>query len=76
MGFATPSKVDLGLGDFIKLLGGRLKMLGDRLMVLRVCIVDMKLAKELLREEDYSSFVMKRSCAQQIHGLKRRNREK
>ena len=45
-------------------------MLGDGLMVLRMCIVGMELAKEMLREEDYSSFVMKRSCASQIHGLK------
>ena len=40
-------------------------MLGDGLMVLRV---GMELAKEMLREEDYSSFVMKRSCAWQILG--------
>ena len=51
-------------------------MLGDGLMVLRVCIVGMKLEKAMLREEDYSSFVMKRSCAWQIHGRKRRSREK
>ena len=38
-------------------------MLGDGLMVLRVCMVGMALAKEMLREEDYSSFVMKSSCA-------------
>ena len=30
----------------------------------------------LLREENYSSFVRKRRCAWQTHGLKRRNREK
>ena len=40
--------------------------LGDGLMVLRVCMVGMESAKDMLREEDYSSFVMKRSCAWQI----------
>ena len=39
-------------------------------------MVGMKLTKEMLREEDYLSFVMKRSCAWQIHGLKRRSRKK
>ena len=34
-------------------------MLGDGLMVLRVCMVGKELAKEMLRKEDYSSFVMK-----------------
>ena len=34
-------------------------------------MMDMKLAKEMLRKEDYSNFVMKRSCAWQIHDLKR-----
>ena len=51
-------------------------MLGDGLMVLKVCMVGIELAKEMLREEDYSSFAMKRSCAWQIHGLKKRNRKK
>ena len=37
--------------------------LGDGLMVLRVCMVGMELEKEMLREEDYLSFVMKRFCA-------------
>ena len=32
-------------------------------MVLRVCMVGIELAKEMSRKEDYSSFVMKRSCA-------------
>ena len=36
-------------------------MLGDELMVLRVCMVGMELAKEILRKEIYSSFVMKKS---------------
>ena len=39
-------------------------------------MVGMKLAKQMLREEDYSSFVMKRSCAWQIHDLNKRSREK
>ena len=50
-------------------------MFGDGLMVLRVCMVGKKLAKEMLKEEDYSSFAMKRSCAEKTHSLKRR-REK
>ena len=41
-------------------------------MVLRVSIMDMKLAKEMLKEEDCSSFAIKRSSILQIHGLKRR----
>ena len=36
------------------------EMLGDELMVLRVCMVGVELAKEMLNEEEYSSFVMKR----------------
>ena len=48
-------------------------MLGDGLMVLRMYT---KLAKEMLRKEDYSGFVIKRSCAWQIHGLKRKSRKK
>ena len=55
----NPGEVVLGLGDFR----------GDGFMVLRVCMVDIELEKEMLREKDYSSFVMK-SCAWQIHGLK------
>ena len=51
-------------------------MLGDGLMALRVCMVGMELAKEMLREEDYSSFAMKSNSAWQIHGLKKRSREK
>ena len=51
--------------------GTSMDMLGDGLMVLRACMVGMELAKEMMREEDYSSFVMKRSCSWHIHGLKR-----
>ena len=39
-------------------------------------MVSMKLVKEMLREEDYSSCVMKRSCAGKYIGLKRGSREK
>ena len=35
----------------------------------------VQFAKEMLRKENYSSFVIKRSCALQIHGLTRRSRE-
>ena len=35
-----------------------------------VCVVGMKLAKEMLNEEDYSSFVTKESCAWRTHNLK------
>ena len=38
-------------------------------------MVGMELVKEMLKEEDYSSFVMKRICAWQTHGLKRRSKE-
>ena len=51
-------------------------ILGDEFMVLRMCMVHMELAKEVLRKEDYSSFVTKRSCVWQTHGLKRRSRKK
>ena len=34
-------------------------MLGDELIILRACIVGIELAKEMLRKEDYSSFVIK-----------------
>ena len=30
-----------------------MNILGDELMVLRVCVMGMKLAKGMLREEDY-----------------------
>ena len=36
-------------------------------MVLRVCMVSKEFSKEMLREEDYSSFVMKKSCVYQCH---------
>ena len=41
-----------------------MNMLGDGLMVLRVCMVGMELAKEMLREEEYSSLVTKKV----VHG--------
>ena len=51
-------------GEIVFLSGRTLTdILRDRLMVLRMCMVGMKLAKEMLREEDYSSFLMKSSCA-------------
>ena len=49
---------------------------GRRIDVLRVCMMGTELAKKLLIEEDYWSFVMKRGCVWQIHGLQRRSREK
>ena len=64
----NPSEVVLGLGDF----NGHVGRLIDGF---EGCMVGMELAKEMLREEDYSSFVMKRSCMWQIHGSKRRSRE-
>ena len=51
-------------------------MLEDGLIVLRVCMMGIELEKEMLRKKDHLSFVMKRSCAWQTHGLKRRSREK
>ena len=51
-------------------------MFGDGLMVLRMCMVGITLAKERLREEYFSSFVIKRNCAWQIHGLKRSRESK
>ena len=65
----NPSEVVLGMGDF----SGHVE---DGLMVLRVCMMGMQLAKEVLREDTFSSFVMERSCAWQIHGLKKRSGEK
>ena len=48
------------LGMWFLVRGTLLDMLGDELMVLRVCMVGMELAKETLREENHSSFLMKR----------------
>ena len=38
--------------------------------------MNIKLAKEILREEDYLSFLCKVVCVWQTHGLKRRSRGK
>ena len=57
-------------------LGTSTDMLGDGLMVLRVSMVNMELAKEILREEDFLNFAMKKSCDWQTHGLKKRSKEK
>ena len=62
------SKVVLGLGDFNGHVGRRIDGFEE--------VHGIELANKMLREEDYSSFVMKRSCAWQIHGSKRRSREK
>ena len=35
---------------------------GDGLMVFRESMMDMDLAIQMLKEKDYSSFVMKRNC--------------
>ena len=40
-------------------------VLGDGLMVLRMSMLEMELAKEMLRGEDCRSFAMKSSCALQ-----------
>ena len=69
------SEICKALVKWFLVWGTLVDMLGDGLMALRVCMVGMELAKEMLREEDYSNFVVKRSCAWQIHGLKG-NREK
>ena len=53
-----------------------MNIVGDGVMVLRVSMVGVELAKEMLREEDCSSFLMKTSCVLQTHGLKRRSKEK
>ena len=69
------SGVTKALVKWFVILGISTDMLGDELMVLRVCMVGTESAKEMLREEDYSSFATKKSYARQIHGLKR-SREK
>ena len=38
-------------------------------------MIGMELAKEMLRKEDCSGFAVTRSCARQIHGLKRRSKK-
>ena len=65
----NPSKVVLSMGDF----NGHV---GRRIDGFEGVHGSVKLAEEMLSEENYSSFVMKRSCAWQIHGLKRRSRVK
>ena len=44
-----------------------MNMLVDRLMTLTVCMVDTKLLKEMMREENCLSFAIKRSCVWQTH---------
>ena len=60
----NPGEIIFGLRD----------MLGDGLMVLRVSMVSMELAKEMLREESCSSFAME-LCVTNTW-LKRKSREK
>ena len=40
-----------------------------------MCMIGMELTNEMLRKEDCSGFAVKRSCARQIHGLKRRSKK-
>ena len=65
----NPSEVVLGLEDFDRHAGrwidGFEGVHGE-----------YGISKKILRKEDYLSFVMKKSCTWQIHGLKRRSREK
>ena len=64
----NPIEVVLGMGDFNRHVGRQIDgfegVHGGN-----------GIGKKMLRE-DYSSFMMKRSCACQIHGLKRKSREK
>ena len=65
----NPGEVVIGLGDFNEHVGRRIDGFEG---VHGGCGI----GKKMLRDEDYSSFVMKGSCAWQIHSLKRRSREK
>ena len=51
--FQNPNKMVLGPGDF----NGHV---GRRIDGFEMCMVEMELAKEMLKEDDYSSFAMKR----------------
>ena len=51
-------------------------MWGNVLRVLKVYMGGMVLGKEMQKEEDCWSFVMKESCAWQILGLKRQTKGK
>ena len=51
-------------------------MWGNVLVDLRKCIGKMELGKEMWKEEDYCSFVMKKSCAWQTSGSQRIREEK
>ena len=53
-------------------MGFSTHMLEDGMMILRVSMVDTKLEKETLRKVNCSSFAIKRSCAWQRHGLKKK----
>ena len=53
-------------------MGFSTHMLEDGMMILRVSMVDIKLAKETLRKENCSSFAMKRSCVWQTDYLKKK----
>ena len=62
----NPDEMILGLAD----------MVGDGLMISRKCVMDIELAKEMLKKEDFSRFTIKRRCVWQTHDLKRRSRRK
>ena len=61
--FANPDEVVLGLRGFNGHVGRRIDGFED--------VHGGYGIGKMLREEDYSSFVMKRSCTWQIYGLKR-----
>ena len=58
------------------LWGISMDMWGNVLRVLKVFTGGMVLGKEMQKEEDCWSFVMKESCAWQIPGLKRQTKGK
>ena len=68
-GLQNPSEVILGIGDFNGHIGRRIDGFEG---VHGGCGI----GKRNVEGKDYSSFVMKRSFAWQIHGFKRRSREK
>ena len=62
--------------EIIVSLGILMDMWGNVLRVLKLHTEEMVLGKEVQKEEDYSSFVMKESCPWQIFGLKKTDKRK
>ena len=57
-------------------VGDLMHMLGNRSRVMRVCMAEMKLGREMWKERCCCRFVKKRSCVWQTHGLEKGEKRK